>query len=544
MRMLNARCGCRRSTRAARAATVLLVAAGSFPLQAQPAPTTPSASQPSRFVLLVGTDTIATELVTQTSRRIDGELRLRQPRPMSLQYALFLGPDATVDSMQTTTVDAGAPVHGATVIRRDTAVLTTHPSGAEPQVIRVAVSPGTLPFINLSSGVLELVLRRARAIGGATVRVPLLAGLQVVTADVRFIGADSAVLTLGAEIRVALGADGSLLGATVPSQGVRFVRLQGGAPPVDAQAPPPRDYSAPPGAPYTAEEVRVPTPVGHLLVGTLTLPKGASAARPVPVVVTVTGSGPQDRDEYIGLQGYHPFRQLADSLGRRGIGVLRMDDRGTAASGGTFLGATSADFADDVRAGLAYLGTRPEVNVQRLAVMGHSEGALIAPMVADREPSLRAIVLLAGIARPGRGTLHYQIQNIIEHDTSLTGVRRDSAIAAIPARIDSMSARDPWMKFFLEYDPSVTARRVKTPVLIITGATDQQAAPEQVAEQAAAFRESGNDDVTAQVIPGVNHLFVLDPDGFPLGYRNLPPPVRIEPGVVGLIVDWLVARLK
>ena len=92
------------------------------------------------------------------------------------------------------------------------------------------------------------------------------------------------------------------------------------------------------------------------------------------------------------------------------------------------------------------------------------------------------------------------------------------------------------------FDP---LRRVKTPaVLILTGANDQQAAPEQVAEQAAAVRASGNTDVTAEVVPGVNHLFVRDPDGFPLGYSKLPTPVRIEASVVGTIVDWLAVRLR
>src|SRR4030095_6814814 len=151
------------------------------------------------------------------------------------------------------------------------------------------------------------------------------------------------------------------------------------------QTPKP-DYSAPADAPYLAEEVVVKTPAGHTLAGTLTLPKSASRANPVSAIVTVTGSGPQERDENIGLQGFRPFRQIADSLARRGIAVLRMDDRGTGASGGAFKGSTSADFAEDVRAGLAYLRTRPEIRADRLGVLGHSEGAIIAPMVADKEP--------------------------------------------------------------------------------------------------------------------------------------------------------------
>ncbi len=312
-----------------------------------------------------------------------------------------------------------------------------------------------------------------------------------------------------------------------------------------AATPKPKlDYSAPADAPYTAEDVVVKTPAGHTLAGTLTLPKGASRAKPVGAIVTVTGSGPQDRDEAIGLPGFRPFRQIADSLARRGTAVLRMDDRGTGASGGTFKGSTSADFAEDARAGLAYLRTRPEIRPERLGVLGHSEGAIIAPIVAEKEPTLRAIVLLAGIAQPGRIALHFQIKNGYEHDTKLTPEKRSELIAAIPARIDAMMAADPWMKFFLTYDPAATMRRVKTPVLILTGSRDQQAVPEQVALMEKAFREGGNKNATARVLPDLNHLFVHDTDGFPGNYAKLPPPVMMQNDVLQIISDWLVKRLR
>jgi len=323
--------------------------------------------------------------------------------------------------------------------------------------------------------------------------------------------------------------------------GVTFMRTATAAPRV-ADKP---DYSPPDDAPYTAIEVTVPTPMGHTLAGTLTMPKNASRVHRVGAVVTITGSGPQERDEYLGLQGYRPFRQYADSLGRRGIAVLRMDDRGVGASKGTFKGATSADFGEDIRAGLAYLRTRPEIDPRRLAVLGHSEGALIAPIVAAKEPDLRAIVLLAGIARPGRGTLAAQLKNLINHNAELTEIQKDSATLTIPATMDKLAAADPWMDFFLKYDPSATARHLSKPaVLILTGANDQQADPTQVPEWAAAFRQSGNRDVTAKVLPGLNHLFVVDADGFPLGYAKLPPPVRVNSQAVGVIADWLAQRLR
>ena len=315
-------------------------------------------------------------------------------------------------------------------------------------------------------------------------------------------------------------------------------------PPAPAPPKPKPDYSAPADAPYTAEDVVVATPAGHTLAGTLTLPKGASRAKPVGAIVTVTGSGPQDRDEANGLPGFQPFRQIVDTLGRRGIAVLRMDDRGTGASGGTFKGSTSADFAEDVRAALAYLRTRPEIRANRLGVLGHSEGAIIAPMVAEKEPTLRAIVLLAGIAEPGRTALHFQIQNGYEHDTKLTPEKRAELIAAIPARIDAMMAADPWMKFFLTYDPAATMRHVKTPVLILTGSRDQQAVPGQVALMEAAFKEGGNKSVTARVLPDLNHLFAHDTDGFPGNYAKLPPPIVVQNEVLEIIADWLVKRLR
>jgi alpha-beta hydrolase superfamily lysophospholipase len=165
-------------------------------------------------------------------------------------------------------------------------------------------------------------------------------------------------------------------------------------------------------------------------------------------------------------------------------------------------------------------------------------------MVAEKEPTLRAIVLLAGIAQPGRGALHSQLKNQIEHNTKLTPEMRDSQIAEIPKRIDDMMAADPWMKFFLTYDPAPTMRRVKTPVLILTGARDQQAAPEQVALQEAAFNEGGNKDVTARVLPDLNHLFVQDTDGYPGNYVKLQPPLMMHADAVAMIGDWLVQRLR
>jgi dipeptidyl aminopeptidase/acylaminoacyl peptidase len=305
-----------------------------------------------------------------------------------------------------------------------------------------------------------------------------------------------------------------------------------------------KDYSAPLGAPYTAYDITIPTPMRHVLAGTLTLPNGASATNKVAAVVTMTGSGPQDRDETLpSPPGYRPFRQFADSLGRRGIAVLRMDDRGTGGSTGDHKAATSADFAEDIRAGLAYLRTRPEIDASRLGLLGHSEGGLIGPLVAVKEPQLRAMALLAAPSWGGRKILEFQLNNMARGDTSLKGAKLDSALARIPIRIDSLRASNAWMKFFLDHDVLAIARQIKTPVLLLNGGTDQQVTPEQTAELAAAIKAGGNSDVTYRVFPDLNHLFIYDPVGFPGGYGRLTRSA-VEPPVIGTVTEWLVDRLK
>jgi dienelactone hydrolase len=166
--------------------------------------------------------------------------------------------------------------------------------------------------------------------------------------------------------------------------------------------------------------------MGHKLAGTLTVPKGKG---PFPAIVTITGSGSQDRDEEIWLvKGFRPFRQIADSLGRAGIAVLRMDDRGFGGSGGDAATSTSRDFAEDIKAGLAWLRSRPEIDGKRLGLVGHSEGGLIAPIVASEDPALKAIVLMAGPGQTGREILEFQNRYGIEHNPAIKPESRDSAV--------------------------------------------------------------------------------------------------------------------
>src|SRR6185312_5637675 len=256
-------------------------------------------------------------------------------------------------------------------------------------------------------------------------------------------------MTIGPqEQRLRVDAKGRILGGAVPSAGLEFARgpADPAASPVrlyDPSSPPP-EYSAPVGAPYTAEDVKVPGPGGIVLGGTLTKPKNAVGR--LPAVVTITGSGQQDRDEYIPLAGgVRLFRQLADTLGRRGIAVLRLDDRGLGASGGDARMATTADFADDIRSAVAYLRTRPDIDAGRIALAGHSEGGIIAPMVASTDHAIRAIVLLAGTAVPGAEISAGQRKYAAEHAKGLSQAQRDSIVAATPAALAPDKQTVPWM---------------------------------------------------------------------------------------------------
>jgi dipeptidyl aminopeptidase/acylaminoacyl peptidase len=223
--------------------------------------------------------------------------------------------------------------------------------------------------------------------------------------------------------------------------------------------------------------------------------------------------------------------------------VLRLDDRGIGGSDVGPRGPTSADFADDIRAALAYLRTRREIDASRLALVGHSEGGMIAPMVAATDSKLRAIVLMAGPAHTGRAILKYQQEYAADSMLHLTGTKRDSAVRAMAQTLDSAATAEPWIHFFLDYDPVTTAKRVKQPVLILQGATDKQVTPEQAVELASAFRAGGNNDVTMKPFPSTDHLFLADPVGNPSGYPSLPSKnVRVE--VLGTIADWLAARLQ
>ena len=320
--------------------------------------------------------------------------------------------------------------------------------------------------------------------------------------------------------------------------------------------------------PYREEEVSYANTVqGDTLAGTLTIPEGKG---PFTAVLLITGSGPQDRDET--LLGHKPFLVLSDYLTRKGIEVLRVDDRGVGQSTGKFAGATTADFATDVEAGIAFLKTRPEV--KKIGLIGHSEGAMIAPMVAARNKDVAFIVMLAGTGVRGDKLIAEQAKLIAE----AMGAPKDAAEAqearqldlyamviadkalddaalklaviakmtetekgATPAQIEAGAAQiaNPWFRYFLAYDPGPALRAVRCPVLALGGSKDLQV---PVAQNFPAIRAALAEDKSVEMVelPGLNHLFQTAKTGSPTEYGEIEE--TIAPVVLEKVAGFVRAQ--
>ncbi len=321
------------------------------------------------------------------------------------------------------------------------------------------------------------------------------------------------------------------------------------------------------------------------LAGTLTLPHDDG---PHPGLVLVSGSGAQDRDGMNhGMPGYTPLRWLADHLTRHGFAVLRFDERGIAASTGDHEAATTNDLANDVTAGVIFLADQDRLDPERVGVLGHSEGAMIAASVAASLPEVAFVVSMAGPGVPSVELLAVQVQRIAETSgmsesevaeaverqrqvSRLVQAREWEALEAylreagteqierlspqqraqlgdvdalleLQVSVTMAELQSPWMMHFLDADPRDDWRRVTVPVLALFAELDVQVDLDQNrGPLEMALAEAGNDDVTVVVFPRANHLFQEAVTGNVDEYSELA--MAFVPGFLDLISDWLSER--
>ena len=347
--------------------------------------------------------------------------------------------------------------------------------------------------------------------------------------------------------------------------------------PVDI-IPPARPQEPKPPFPYRNEDLTFKNKTaGISLAGTLTMPKTGSN---FTAVILITGSSAQNRDEEI--MGHKPFLVIADYLTRRGIAVLRYDDRGTAQSTGIFGTATTADFATDAESAIEYLKTRKEINPQKIGLMGHSEGGTIASMVAARSNDVAFIVMLAGTGIRGDSLLLIQNEligrasgisedkiekgrklNAIIYDKivsskeavsirelfALLTTQKDELLEFKPEEMDAdyfitmnvANLASPWTQYFLRYNPAPALEKVKCPVLAVNGNKDLQVpAKENLAAIGAALKKGGNQKVTVKEYPGLNHLFQECTTGSPAEYTIIEQ--TFSPEVLKDLGDWILAH--
>jgi uncharacterized protein len=318
--------------------------------------------------------------------------------------------------------------------------------------------------------------------------------------------------------------------------------------------------------PYKEEEVSYDNTAQHVtLAATLTLPPGK---KPFPAVLLITGSGPHDRDE--SLLGHKPFLVLSDYLTRKGIAVLRADKRGVGRSTGNVATATTADFATDAEAGVTFLKSRSEVNPRKIGLIGHSEGGVIAPMVAARDSDVAFIVMMAGTGVPGDALLAAQVEAIglasgespeeaakgaaqereiltlveTEKDEAVLEKRLKEEMGDVPeARITAQikQINSPWFRYFLTYDPATALRQVTCPVLAINGEKDTQVPPKQnLPAIRKALEQAGNKHFEVDELPGLNHLFQMANTGAPAEYAEIEE--TMSPVALEKIANWILKQ--
>jgi pimeloyl-ACP methyl ester carboxylesterase len=318
-----------------------------------------------------------------------------------------------------------------------------------------------------------------------------------------------------------------------------------------------RPQTPQPPFPYKEEEILIENKVaGVNLSGTLTIP---NSGKPNPAVILIAGSGKNDRN---GTKMGH-FLLLADYLTRRGYVVLRSDKRGVGKSTGDYAAATTEDFASDIQAAVEFLKTRPEVDARSVGLIGHSEGALIAPMVASSRKDISFLVLMGGVGLRGDELLLLQTRKL----TGATGASPDAIeeqvnqfrnyysiihekiedtakinrIRKVNPEVSDATVKmlmKPWISWFTACDPATYLKKVKCPVLAVTGSKDLQCSPEENLKGIESALKAGkNRHYTTRTLPGLNHLFQTAQSGSPLEYEKIDE--IIAPAALEFIAEWM-----
>jgi uncharacterized protein len=382
----------------------------------------------------------------------------------------------------------------------------------------------------------EQAIARARVLGTASVKIPTASLYSNTRAEVtveRLDPEDWVVTYQDKKYRVLADEGGCMLAASLPEYGVVIERRTQFAP---ARYPLWAPYAAPPDGAYRAVNVNIPAPKGHKLAGTLTIPANGHN---VPAAVLITGLSPHERNN--GSAPWMTFRDISDALTRAGIAVLRVDDRGVGESTGDQASFTSFDKADDVRTQVAWLRSHPGVDPKRIMLVGYSEGGLIAPMVAAKDPSIAAVITLAGPGVPGLEVARYQVEQPILRDASIPESERKKEIEKQFA--EALKDLTPHMSSYLKIDPTQYDRQVRCPALIIQGGADATVPLRSAERIATAMRSNGNRDVTVRIFPDISHSLLPDPVGLPSGWAALPAFLT-PPDLLGEVTRWSLAKLK
>lgn len=285
------------------------------------------------------------------------------------------------------------------------------------------------------------------------------------------------------------------------------------------------------------------------LVGTLKLP--ASGEGPFPVVLLLTGSGPVDRDSNHKKLRFGVTTQLADALAEAGVASFRYDKRGVGASPGDWRKVGLWDNVDDAATAVEMLRVRPEIDPSRVAVAGHSEGAVQAVALAARDRSLAGVVMLAGSARAGEELLLWQTRailptlpapvrfllRVLPFDPVARVARNHAKLKATTddvVRMDGQRINAKWFREFLAYDPAVDLPKVEAPVLAITGAKDLQVNPEDLA----IVDSSAGGPVETHLVPDLTHSLRRQAAAPSLSKYKQEVREPVDSQVLALVTDW------